>query len=64
MNGYKVMHSEKGKKQFKRYCFCNTYELAKFTVKHYARPPNESKIVPITKKELIKIQSYCPFDFP
>jgi hypothetical protein len=65
--GFKVYYCEKDKKRFVRYCICNTYGLAEFTVKASMRYPPTArkdghtlknpqwKIVPITKKKWTQV---------
>jgi hypothetical protein len=61
--GYKVCYCKNGR--YIKYCVCNTYELAEFTIKASMRyPPQKWKIIPLTQKEVIKIRKDCPFDFP
>jgi hypothetical protein len=63
--GYKVYYREENRKRYIRRWVCNTYNLAEWTVKTEMRsPPQEWKILPITKKELQDIQKDCPFEFP
>ena len=74
-NGYKVCYREQGRTRFVRHMVCNTYDGAEWTIKMCRRDPPKSKdgkvlfkptwkIIPLTHKELLKVQKVVPFHFP